>query len=123
MSGHAADAGTLRYQTPSIPAGRVQRKVPAPYGRPVISVGGPAGGVPRAWRNVPARAIQAGDVIPGLGLVHAVHQTVVAPPHGSGLDADSIVELISWTVTVRAGEGRSATFPGTETVWCFTVAK
>jgi hypothetical protein len=95
---------------------------PPRFDRRVFSVGGPGGGGQRAWRNVSARAIQAGDVNPGLGLVHEVHESVVAPPYGSGLDAASIVEAISWTVTVRAGEGRSATYPGTDTVWCFAAA-
>jgi len=108
--------------TPRDPGVRVRAKMPAPFARPCISVGGPEDGVTRVWRSVVARNLGVGDLIPGVGKVHHVHETVLAPQHDSGLSAESIVERILWTVTVHGGNNNTARYRGDEMVWCFTSA-
>lgn len=111
--------GVSRLPVPNLPSGRVQRKVPAPFTRPSISIG-TAIQERRQWRTVPAHAITQGDTIPGLGTVCEVVEEVKqyrADQLGRGI---GMKPRVLWTVTVAAGDGNERVYAGEEQVWCFT---
>ena len=86
---------------PKHPQVRVKTK-PTPHARPSVALTGAA--VERAWRLVPALALQAGDTVPGVGLLHAV-----------SVDTD-------YTVTACGGQDNVRVYRGGEPVYAFTAA-
>jgi hypothetical protein len=111
--------GIGRVSVPNLPNGRVVRKVPAPFQRPSINIGGTPQ-VRREWRNVPAHALKAGDTIPGVGTLYRVQETLTTPPAGSDRTPDTIADQITWTVTVEGGLRHTRIYQGSETVWAFS---
>ncbi len=97
---------TLR--DPAPPPGRIRRTKPAPFRRPSITIGGAT--QLRQWRTVAVRDLTAGDILPGVGRIDRIDETVV-----TGGD-----HAIAWTITVHGGAGNSARYHGTDEVWAFT---
>jgi len=88
---------------PSLPTHpRVQRKMPAPFTRPSLTVGDTP--VKRAWRDIPAEELSIGDTVPGIGTIDEVHRAQQAP----------------FTVTVRGGDDNFRAFNHTDRVFAFT---
>lgn len=100
----AAIEGVLVPDVPKHP--RVQRKLPAPFQRPSIAVGGGHAAIIREWRHVLACEIKQGDIVPGIGCVDTVEETVSA----SGGE---------WTVTLIGGADNRRVYPGFEQVFAF----
>lgn len=112
-----------RLPVPSLPNGSVRRKIPAPFTRPSITVGGGASPQERRdWKVVPARDIQTGDIIPGVGRVSDVHEDLQAPEFNSGRSWREVADAVSWTVTITGGLDNIRVYQGGETVWAFTAA-
>lgn len=112
-----------RLPIPSLPNAKVQRKVPKPFARPSISIGGVAPAERREWTIVPAQNIRVGDIVPGIGRVFAVNEQLDAPRYKSGLTAEQIVDKVAWTVTVSGGVNNVRVFQGGEEVWCYTATR
>ena len=87
-----------------------RRTTPSAFQRPSISVGNR--GARRAWREIPARDVKIGDVLPDVGEIAAVHEELRVPDDVSG----SLV----WTVTVTNVLGATFTFPGEHSVKAYT---
>lgn len=106
MSESAGQApSAARIDVPRLPSGRVQRKMPAPFARPSISIGVPPH-QQREWRHVLACDLGEGDTVPGLGLLGVIRET-----HSGGADG--------WSVHLEGAEGRAATFSATASVFAF----
>ncbi len=87
----------------------IRRKIPAPFQRPSITIGGPAG-PKRHWRHNLACNISPGDTVPGIGIVTDVVETVDPDTH-------------AWTVVITGGDDNTKIYAGTDTVWVFCVAE
>lgn len=99
-----------RLSVPSSPGGRVQRKIPAPYERPSIAIGGgAAASEKREWRQTSVMDVKAGDTVPDIGVVTEVTHTE--------LDA----ETLDWFVRITGGQGGSNAkyFHGSDSVLAF----
>lgn len=90
----------------------VRKKVPNPYQRPSISVGGTQ--VKRQWAEVRVHDLAAGDVVPGVGLIADVREDITVPDH---LDDKT---PIVWKVTITNAFGKTFTYPGEHTVMAYT---
>ena len=95
---------------PDIP--RIQRKIPAPFQRPAISLDG-AGhqDTRRDWRTVIAADLHTGDTVPGIGQLVRIERN---------FDADSDTP---WTITVEGLHGTRCTYAGNTTVFAFTASQ
>lgn len=102
-------------QINKVPQGRVQRKVPKPFSRPSVAIGGKPE-ERREWRNIPAHALGEGDVIPDLGLVTQVDE---AAWNTKTVSRDEPIS-VHWTITVTAGENNTRVYNGEDQIWCFT---
>lgn len=111
-----------RIPVPGLPNGRVQRKIPKPFARPSITIGGCEPTERREWANVPAHQLRAGDIVPGIGRLFEVTEGVTSPAYNSGLPWREVADLVSWTVTVKGGVANTRTYQGGEAVWAFTAA-
>jgi len=80
----------------------IRRALPKAFHRPTVSVGGT---VRRQWQTVPARCLQPGDNIPGLGLLRRV----------------VVIETTPNTIVVDGGDGAHATYSADDQVFAFTV--
>jgi hypothetical protein len=90
---------------PSLPTHpRVQRKMPAPFTRPSLTVGDTP--VKRDWRDIPAEDLSIGDTVPGIGTITMVHRQDRAP----------------FTVSVEGGNANHRVFRHTDRVFAFTRA-
>jgi hypothetical protein len=98
-----------RIDVPSLPNGRVQKKIPTPFARPSISIGGAGPVEKREWRAVLACKLAEGDIVPGVGVLDTVDEQVTT--------ADDIE--IRWTVTVTGGDDNRRSFDGNDQVWAF----
>lgn len=87
----------------------VRRKMPAPFTRPSISIGG-SSCQHREWRTVAVTDLVEGDCIPGLGRVFQV-------------DEKMDLGTREWTVTVRGGVDNVRVYQGNESVWAFAAAR
>lgn len=94
---------------------RVQRKMPAPFQRPSISIGTPRE-ARREWRSVLACDIKVGDIVPGLGRIYDVHERV----DRFRLAVPGSPEQVRWFVVLSGGVSNVRTYQGNETVWAFT---
>lgn len=94
-------------------APKVQRKIPDPYTRPALSIGGTSG-ARRQWRQIPVTAVRAGDTVAGVGLVTDTQEKLVTPNRVLA-DPD-----VTWTITLTNIEGVGRVYGGHETVLCFT---
>lgn len=104
------------FQLNSPRAPQVRKKMPAPFARPSITIGGSP--IERkSWKTVQSQDIKVGDIVPGVGRVYEVNEVV-----------DRSVMLTSnppqfpWTVTVKGGLGNVKTYQGGELVWAFTAS-
>lgn len=89
---------------------QVSKKMPAPFSRPSITIGG-ASGPKREWRTVRVVDLREGDIVPGIGRLYAVAERI----HD---DNDNY----NWTVLVTGGLNLTRVYAGNDTVWAFTVA-
>lgn len=94
-------------QTPNMPQGRIQRRLPTPFARARIDLGGEAP-KHRDWRQVPVVDLQPGDTVPGIGLVSRVVRNF-------DIDAD-----MPWIVVVEGGDENVKSYPGNDIVYAFT---
>lgn len=100
--------------------GKTQRKMPAPFSRTSINLGGDPQ-TKRSWGHVLAVKLKAGDVVPGVGVLTDVVEgdVTVISDHCSECHHEDDPTVI-WTVTVTGGDGNTKTFKGEEQVWAFT---
>jgi hypothetical protein len=95
-----------RIPVPANPPARIQKKMPGRFQRPRINLGGTT--VQRHWRNVLACDLVDGDILPGIGRVHTITETVGGDPTQA-----------RWTVTVVGGVDNTRVFDGNELVFAF----
>ncbi len=94
-------------QNTSVP--RVQRKMPAPFTRPSITIGGDPAAPKRAWRRILACNVEPGDTVAGFGRVDHVDDTIA----GVG----------QWNTMLRRDEDDQVTstvYSATDVVFAFT---
>lgn len=88
------------YKTP-----RIQKRLPAPFQRPSISVGGTT--VKRSWKLTPVTDISPGDMVANFGKVDRKQQWFQRDPY-------------EWSVNLINVVGDEKRFGGHETVFAFT---
>ncbi len=85
---------------------KVQKRMPAPFQRPVIDLD--AARVKRDWRMIPVSHVKPDDIVADFGLVEGVDVW---------LDCDTYEQ----TVTLHHADGRRRTYAGvTQQVYAFT---
>lgn len=90
---------------------------PKPFSRPRIDLDR---GERREWRRVDADEIREGDVVPGVGVVHAVTRGFVMPGRGVVLPRTTAGRPTPLPVTVYGGERNVAVYDVNDLVLVFT---
>lgn len=85
---------------------KIQKKIPAPYSRPSISVG-EAKRAKRGWKQTPVTELVKDDIVADFGRVETVEEFVVRDPY-------------AWNVKLTNAFGATKTFPGHDTVLAFS---
>lgn len=111
-----------RLAIPSLPSARTRSKFrPKPFARKSITINA---SIPpaerREWTTVAVTDIKVGDIVPGVGRVFEVKESIHTPRAHSGLTAAEIADQISWTVTIKGGVSNERIYQGNDTVWAFT---
>jgi hypothetical protein len=107
-----------RIAVPSPPRTTVRKKMPAPFQRPRISVGGGAAQAKREWRVIPVTDVREGDILPGIGYVETVMENVAMPDFDQ-VAAGAALDPV-WTVIVTGGEDNRRVYNGNDEVHVFT---
>ncbi len=94
------------YKTP-----QTRRKIPAPFQRPVIEVGGDR--VRRTWKDTPVVSLKPGDVVAEVGQVASVEEKVIRPTGTSG-------QMIMWRVLLTNVAGITRAYNGHDRVFAFS---
>ena len=97
---------------------RVQRKLPSPFKRPSITVGGGVE-VKRQWRQVPVRSLNVGDVVADVGMIDNIDEILEIP--GRVWDGESTD--ISWRVKLTNVVGGVHEFGGESVVLAYTAER
>lgn len=85
---------------------QIRRKIPTPFSRGSISIS--SSGPRRKWCMARAEDLQAGDTVPGVGVIEEAVET---------FDASLPTP---WYVTVTGAAGNVRVYRGGEPVWAFT---
>ncbi len=100
-----------RLAPPSLNVPKIRKKMPEPFSRPSISIGGGVQAKKRQWQHVLIADVQIGDVVAGHGLVTDVHDKI----------SDDAEPGMRWFVILHAGENpEPVIFKATDTVYAFT---
>lgn len=102
----------------------VRKRMPDPFTRPSIAVGGGAKQIKRSWQDVSVTALQPGDTVAGFGSVdHTVEFTNVEQVWEAGGweqgGEDILVDRQVWTVRVFNVMGEHTDYPGEQRVYAF----
>ncbi len=94
-----------RIPVPATPPATIRRKMPEPFTRPRLVIGGPDG-PKREWRTIPAYDLSIGDIVPGVGRLYKVDETTYLPEG-------------RWVVEVEGGLDNRRSFGGEELVFAY----
>lgn len=112
--------GVVRLPADPSKAPKIRQKMPQPFQRPSITIGGGANRVAREWRLVKATEIREGDIVTGVGRVFSVEEKVEMPERLTFTDSVTYTgDLSFWTVVVRGGADNVRLFQGNDEVFAF----
>jgi hypothetical protein len=84
---------------------KIQKKMPAPYSRPSISIG--AAEVKRGWKQTHVTDLAEGDVVAAFGRIASVREWINRDPY-------------EWNVVLTNVVGVTATYSGHDSVLAFS---